>query len=83
MKNPFKQKTQVKTTPYTWDDPYMETRTVETPYFYKSDGKDRVQLNFDCRESWDICLNQWKRLGMPLPGDQITIRLCKESAKID
>lgn len=70
------------TTPFTWEAPYKETRTVKTLSFYDDSDKDEwVKLIFDCKESWVICLNQYKRLGKPTPGDKIVIRLSNQITK--
>lgn len=68
MRNPFKKKKAVNTTPYTWDTPYKETRTVKTVHLNEDDDGDGwAHLRFDCKEDWTVCLNQYKRLGSPAP----------------
>ena len=65
---------------YTEQNPYKETRKVKNIRFSEGKNSDDVYvyMDFDCGESWYLCLEQYKKMGKPVYGDQIKIRMFPE-----
>jgi hypothetical protein len=69
-----------KPKPYTFEEPYKETRTVKDLTFTGKESDKWVKIHMDY-EDWEVCLEQWKDMGKPSPGDKILFRISPTEIK--